>query len=268
MPPTAQQIVVILGAGPGLGFGLAKVFSSVGHPVALLSRSLPRLEELAEQLNSDPLGKDGVVRGRARAYQVDATKEDSIRSAFGRFETDFQSEKGHEGARVHTGIFNPGGGFFMSGLLETKPEQLESAFLSQTMGGFLFSRAVVEAIKSRPDFGAKPSEEAFGNILISGATASLRGSKKLSAFAASKCGLRAIAQSAAREFHPEGIHVAHFIIDGLIVTERTDKMLGTNYESGTRMDTNDIAQVYLDVSRQKKSAWTHEIDLRPFSETF
>lgn len=93
---------------------------------------------------------------------------------------------------------------------------------------------------------------ALGNLIITGATASLKGSANFSAFAASKFGLRAIAQSAAREYGPQGIHVSHFIIDGIIQSERVSKFFGDKYEPHTRMDSDAIAQVYLDTARQHR----------------
>lgn len=102
--------------------------------------------------------------------------------------------------------------------------------------------------------------------MLTGATASLKGSAKFSAFAAAKFGLRAIGQSLAREYGPKGVHVSHFIIDGIIVTDRTDSMLGVDYPAESRMDPDAIAQVYLDTARQPRSVWSFEVDLRPSVE--
>lgn len=103
-------------------------------------------------------------------------------------------------------------------------------------------------------------------MLLTGATASLKGSANFAAFAAAKFGLRALGQSLAREWGPKGVHVAHFIIDGIIVTDRTDAMLGKDYAAESRMDPEAIAQVYLDTVRQPRSAWAFEVDLRPSAE--
>lgn len=126
----AKQIVVILGAGPGLGFSAAKKFAEQGHPVALLSRSKSNLEPLTSQIN----GQGSTNYGKARAYSVDAQDEQVIRKTIKQIATDFESGsvgEQHKGARVHTGIFNPGGGFVMAGFLETKPSQVEDAFKTQ-----------------------------------------------------------------------------------------------------------------------------------------
>lgn len=104
--------------------------------------------------------------------------------------------------------------------------------------------------------------------MVTGATASLRGAAKCMTFAPAKAGLKSLAESLAREFGIQGIHVSHFVIDGLIITEQTTKWLGDKWEPHTRMEPDAIAQVYLDVSRQKRNAWTFNLDLRPGPEKF
>lgn len=134
-------------------------------------------------------------------------------------------------------------------------------------GGFVFSQAILEAIISSSDYSADSGQrQAAGNILLTGATASLKGGPKFSAFASSKFGLRAIGQSLAREWGPKGVHVAHFIIDGVIASERIEKWLGSENPPGSRMQADDIAQVYLDTTRQPRSVWAFEVDLRPSVE--
>lgn len=136
-------------------------------------------------------------------------------------------------------------------------------------GGFIFSQAILRAITSSPAFSqTNDTTTPLGNILLTGATASLKGSANFSAFASAKFGLRAIGQSLAREWGPKGIHVSHFIIDGIIVTERTDSLIGKDYAAASRMDPDAIAQVYLDTARQPRSVWAFEIDLRPSVEAW
>ena len=125
----AKQIVVVVGAGPGLGFSLARKFAEQGHPVALLSRSKDRLEGLASQIN----GLSG-KHGQAVAYAVDVQDETSVNDTVQKVQEHFGSGKGgaeHKDAHIHTGIFNPGGGFAMAPFLDTKPAQLEDAFKTQ-----------------------------------------------------------------------------------------------------------------------------------------
>ncbi|ETS60413.1 short chain dehydrogenase reductase family [Moesziomyces aphidis] len=262
---TAKQIVVVVGAGPGLGLSLGRKFSEAGHPVALLSRSQERMDALASQLNGQSSSS-----GRAVGYAVDCQDESSMNTTIEKVHEHFASGQGgeqHRGASIHTGIFNPNGGFAMASFLDTKRSQVEEAFRTQVLGGFLFSQAMLRAISSSPDFASGgDGKSALGNILISGATASIKGSANFAAFASAKFGLRAMAQSLAREVGPKGIHVAHLIIDGIIVTERTDGFLGKDYAPGSRMDADDIAQVYLDTARQPRSVWSFETDLRPSME--
>lgn len=123
----AKQIVVVVGAGPGLGFSVARKFAEQGHPVALLSRSKDRLESLASQINS-------LDHGKAVAYAVDVQDENSVHQTIDSIQDHFSSGKGgaeHQGAFIHTGVFNPGGGFVMAPFLETKPSQIEDAFKTQ-----------------------------------------------------------------------------------------------------------------------------------------
>jgi NAD(P)-dependent dehydrogenase (short-subunit alcohol dehydrogenase family) len=105
-----------------------------------------------------------------------------------------------------------------------------------------------------------------GAVILTGATAGLRGTANFSAFASAKFALRGLAQSLAREYGPQGVHVAHVVLDGLIDEPQTDRRFGAS--SAGRMNASAIAQAYLDLSAQHPSAWTHEMDLRPFSERF
>lgn len=127
----AKQIVVVVGAGPGLGFSVARKFAEQGHPVALLSRSKDRLESLASQINALSGDKK---HGKAVAYAVDVQDEDSVIRTIEQVQDHFSSGKGgdeHQGAFIHTGVFNPGGGFVRAPFLETKASQVEDAFKTQ-----------------------------------------------------------------------------------------------------------------------------------------
>ena len=105
-----------------------------------------------------------------------------------------------------------------------------------------------------------------GHIIMTGATAIIRGAANFAAFAAAKFALRGFAQSLAREYGPKGVHVAHAIIDGLIDEPQTTRRFGAGQSQ--RMSADAVARTYLDLTRQDQSAWTHELDLRPFSERF
>ena len=145
--------------------------------------------------------------------------------------------------------------------LELTVEQFEAAWRVGTLGGFLFSR---EALRLLLESGG-------GSLLLTGATASLRGRPPFAAFAAAKAGLRSLSQSFAREFGPQGVHVAHVVIDGGIDGERLRQAAPQRFaERGADglLNPDDIADAYWSLHSQPRSAWSQEIDLRPYNETF
>jgi len=145
--------------------------------------------------------------------------------------------------------------------LELSPEQFESTWRGSAYAGFLFARATLPALLAAGS----------GSLLFTGATASLRGRGPFVAFAAAKAALRSVAQSCAREYGPQGVHVAHIVIDGGIDGDRVRS--GAPHraaQAGTDglLDPEAIADTYWHLHRQPRSAWTHELDLRPFKEAF
>jgi NAD(P)-dependent dehydrogenase (short-subunit alcohol dehydrogenase family) len=140
--------------------------------------------------------------------------------------------------------------------VEISVEEFEQVWRTACLGAMLSARAVL------PHMAARKS----GTVIFSGATASLSGGAGFSAFASAKFALRGLSQALAREFGPKGVHVAHVIIDGLIDTPQTDRRFGA--ASSARMGSGSVAQAYLDLARQNSSAWTQEMDLRPFAEKF
>jgi len=161
---------------------------------------------------------------------------------------------------LRAAIFNAGQSIWGS-LLEISPQQFEEAWRTSAYGGFLFARAAVPALL----------EAGGGSLLISGATASIRGRGPFVAFAAAKAALRSLAQSTAREFGPRGVHVVHVIIDGGIDGERlrtgAPARVAAAGEDGL-LHPDAIAETYWQLHQQQRSAWTHELDLRPFKEAF
>ncbi|MDG2320779.1 MAG: SDR family NAD(P)-dependent oxidoreductase [Rhodospirillaceae bacterium] len=224
----SKQVAVIVGAGPGLGVAAAKRFAEAGMTSILVSRSADRLNTLAA-------GIDGAV-----AYPCDATDEDAVEKLF----EDVESQYGP----VEVLVYNPGGGFGRTPVVEQSAERFRAVWEFTAFGGFLCSRAAAQRMQKR----------GHGSLLITGATASLRGGKGFGAFASGKFALRALAQSMARELGPDGIHVAHINIDGLIGQS----------EDGSKLDSNDIAETYYGLYKQSKSNWTHELDIRPWSENW
>jgi NAD(P)-dependent dehydrogenase (short-subunit alcohol dehydrogenase family) len=162
--------------------------------------------------------------------------------------------------RLHAAIFNAGHSVWGS-LLEISPPQFEEAWRTSAFGGFLFARTTVPALL----------EAGGGSLLFSGATASIRGRGPFVAFAAAKAALRSLAQSTAREFGPRGVHVAHVIIDGGIDGERIRANAPARVAAAGQdglLQPDAIAESYWQLHQQQRSAWTHELDLRPYKETF
>lgn len=223
-----KQVAVIVGAGPGLGAAAARRFAKAGMTSVLVSRNVERLNDLAA-------GIDGAV-----AFPCDATDEVAVEAMY----SDIEAKYGP----IEVLVYNPGGGFGRTPVVEQTAERFRAVWEFTAFGGFLNARAAAKRMLTR----------GTGTILFTGATASLRGGKGFAAFASGKFALRALAQSMARELGPEGIHVAHINIDG---------MIGES-EDGSKLDPDDIAETYFGLFKQAKSNWTQELDIRPWKESF
>jgi NAD(P)-dependent dehydrogenase (short-subunit alcohol dehydrogenase family) len=237
-------VAVIAGVGEGLGFALAKRFAGAGYNVALAARSAERLARLAGEI-----GKSG---GRAFAAPTDLREEQEVIALFDALES--------EHGAVEVAVFNAGANFRAS-LLDTPADMFEKVWRLGCYAGFLFGREAARRMAPRGK----------GSILFTGATASTRGAAQFAAFAAAKNGLRAVAQSMAREFGPKNLHVAHVVIDGMIATEAVRKRFADRVaELGpdAMLDTAAIAELYYQIHAQPRSAWTFEADLRPWAEKF
>jgi NAD(P)-dependent dehydrogenase (short-subunit alcohol dehydrogenase family) len=233
-----SQTAIVVGVGPGLGLALVKIFARAGMAVAMAARGEQRLAAL----QSEDLG-DGV-----KAYACDSTDQDAVTALF----EHVSAELGEPDLVVYNaGAFRPGG------ILDIDAEAFERCWRVGCLGGFLVGQAAARRMVPR---GA-------GTILFTGATAALRGSAKFANLAVPKFGLRALAQSMARELGPQGIHVAHVVIDGQIESERSHHLLEERGPDSL-LQPEDIAETYLHLHRQAKSAWTQELDLRPWVESF
>jgi NAD(P)-dependent dehydrogenase (short-subunit alcohol dehydrogenase family) len=186
--------------------------------------------------------------GTALAVAADATDAASVASAFGRV----REELGEPEVFVYNA-----GTFQMGGILELSPEQFDDCFRANCSGAFYGAQQVLPAMVER----------GRGTIILTGATAALRGSARFAALATGKFGLRALAQSMAREFGPQGIHVAHVVIDGQINTPRLREAQPDRDES-TTLSPESIAETYWQLHAQDPTAWTLELDLRPAPESF
>ena len=235
--------VIIIGAGPGLGSSLARKFAKEGHHVFVVRR-----ERHSKELNSlcDEITESG---GSATAIPSDAREEEQVISLF--------SEVAKSGP-IDCVVFNIGANVFFS-IEETTSRVFRKIWEMGTFAGFLVGREAAKHMKDK------------GTIIFTGATASMRGGSGFAAFSSAKFGLRAVAQSLARELGPKGIHVAHTVIDGAIdhpwIKENFPDIYKLKEVDGI-LNPDDIAEAYYNLHLQEKTAWTHELDLRPYMEKF
>ncbi len=244
---TAQQQPVVwvagVGASAGLGGALARRFAKAGFVAAITGRNGERLNRVAAEIRDSG--------GRAVALAGDVSGESDVQSLARRV-----SELG----QLEVAVFNAGNAE-RAPSLELTADAFEQAWRSSTLAGFLFAREVIKSFLPRKQ----------GALFFTGATASLRGKPPFAAFAAAKAGLRSLSQSFAREFGPQGIHVAHIVIDGGIDGERLRSRAAERVaQAGPDglLNLEAIAEVYFQLHLQHRSAWTQELDLRPYKEPF
>ncbi len=230
-----KPVAVVVGVGPGLGSAVARRFAAAGLAVAVARR---RPEELA--------GLAGEIGGKA--YGCDATEQASVEALFAAVDQDLGTP---QVVVYNAGAYKPGG------ILDIEAADFERCWRIGCLGGFHVGQA---AAKRMVEAGA-------GTIIFTGATASLRGSAKFANLAVPKFGLRALAQSMARDLGPRGVHVAHTIIDGQIAGERTSHSAEERGEDAV-LAPDAIAEAYYQLHAQPRSAWTQELDLRPCMEKF
>ena len=229
---------LIVGAGPGLGAGLARVFAGAGMTVAIAARTAETIEAIAESVGA------GV-----RAIPCDATDEGAVEALFAAVE---------EALGVPDLVVYNAGAYSPGTVLDIETAEFERCWRVGCLGGFLVGRAAGRAMAAR----------GRGTLLFTGATASLRGGANFVNLAVGKFGLRAVAQSLARALGPQGIHVAHVIIDGQIAADRPGYRATDRDQPDAVLDADAIARSYLDLHHQHRSAWTQELDLRPWVERF
>jgi len=241
--PKGAAIVIGVGADSGLGAALARRFAREGLRVTISGRTPERLERVAAKIVTE----GGAINTKA----VDATKEADVAALF---------TEADQGSGLELVAYNVGNNVAASAQ-DTTPDLFERLWRQNAYGGFVVGREAARRL----------SERGQGTILFTGATASLRARPPFLAFAAAKAALRAVAQGLAREFGPKGVHVAHVVIDGVIAGEYA----ATNFAEYARskgpdgiLAVDDIADVYWTLHCQNRSAWTHEMDLRPFKEPF
>lgn len=227
--------VVIAGVGPGLGASIARKFAAEGCAVGLFARSSEFIGDLADELNED---------GEALAVETDITDPDEVAAGFEEVREAF--------GPVETLINHASGGAWKR-LMDLSVEEFEQAITVGTRGGFLCSRAAVSDML----------EEDGGTVIFTGATSAVRGNEGALGFSAGKFAIRGMAESMARDLGPQGIHVAHVVIDGGIRPPDREVENPEKY-----LDSDAIAENYWYLTQQDSSAWTLELDLRPHVEEF
>ena len=235
-----------MGVGPeqGLGAALARKFASEGLHVFIGGRSKNKLEAVAEGI--DKLG------GQSTPVITEATNEQQVCLLF--------ELANNNGYMLELAAFNVDS-ILSSPFLETEIEQFTLLWKQNCLAGFIFGKEAIFQL----------GKHNKGTVIYTGATASLRAKPPFTSFATAKSGLRALAQGMAREFAPQGIHVAHVILDGVIDGERSranfPELVNSKGENGL-LNLDAIAENYWSLHCQPASTWTQEMDLRPFSETF
>jgi NAD(P)-dependent dehydrogenase (short-subunit alcohol dehydrogenase family) len=241
---TGCAIVIGVGAAAGLGGALCRRFAGEGLRVFAAGRTGAKLARVAEEIAS--------AGGVAVPIVMDATVEDEVVRLFDTVEDG--------GGAPEIVVYNAGNNQFRS-LLEMDAQFWESVWRLCCFGGFLVGREAARRMLPRGG----------GTLIFTGATASIRARPPFTAFASAKAALRALAQGMAREFGPQGLHVGHVIVDGVIdgdqVNERFPKLKEQRGEDGM-LDPDAIASAYWDLHRQDRTAWTLELDLRPYKEPF
>lgn len=239
---THKKAILVVGAGDATGGAVARRFAREGYVACVTRRSADKLEPLVAQIRAEG--------GEAHAFGSDAREEEQMVSLFETIERDI--------APIEVAVFNIGANVRF-GITDTTARVYQKVWEMACFSGFLMGREAAKVMLPR----------GHGTIIFTGATASLRGREGFAAFASAKHALRALAQSMARELWPQGIHVAHTIIDGAIDTEFIRTTFPERYALKDQqgiLNPEHIANAYWQIHQQPKDAWTHETELRPWME--
>ena len=238
-----NKVALVIGAGDATGGAIARRFAREGFTACVTRRTADKLQPLVKQIET--------AGGKAHAFGCDARKEDETVKLFASIESDI--------GPIEVCVFNIGGNVRFS-IRDTTARVYTKVWEMCALAGFLAGREAARVMVPRKQ----------GTIVFTGATASVRGGAGYSAFSGGKHALRALAQCMARELGPEGIHVAHVVIDGGIDTAFIRQMRGDRYdelkEADGILNPDAIAESYWQLHCQQRSAWTHELDLRPWNE--
>ena len=233
-----RETAIIFGVGPGLGWALARRFVAENMQVGVVARDQAKLNSLVES--------GGCVG--VRAYVADVSIGEEVSRVF--------DLAGREFGDPDLVVFNAGA-FQRASVLDIDPAEFERCWRIGCLGGLLVGQAAARRMVRR----------GHGTLLFTGATAAMRGSAGFANLAVPKFGLRALAQSMARELGPRGVHVGFVIIDGQIESERHRHLINERGEDSL-LAPDAIAELYLQLHRQPRNAWSQEIDVRPWSEKF
>ena len=241
---TDKKAILVVGAGDATGGAIAQRFAREGYIACMTRRNADKLQPLVDTIRASG--------GEAHGFGSDARKEEEMVALVQKVEAEI--------APIEVAVFNIGANVRFP-ITETTERVYRKVWEMGALAGFLMGREVAKVMLPR----------GRGTILFTGATSSLRGGATFAAFAGSKHALRALAQSMARELGPQGIHVAHVVIDGAIDTAFIKENFPERYALKERdgiLDPEAIAENYWLLHRQHRSAWTHELDLRPWIEKF
>jgi NAD(P)-dependent dehydrogenase (short-subunit alcohol dehydrogenase family) len=233
MNPPSYRTALIVGAGSGLSAAIARRFAGAGMQIALAARSIDDLAPLCNELG-------------AKAFACDASRQEDVAALFAQV----SAALGAPDVVVFNASFRTRGAF-----LDLDPVEVEKSLRVSAFAGFLVAQAAVRRML--------PNRH--GAIFFTGASASVKGYAQSAPFAMGKFALRGLAQALARELSPQGIHVAHFVIDGGIRSERRPVPAD---KPDSLLDPDAIAATYLHVLQQPRSAWSLEVELRPWVEKF
>jgi NADP-dependent 3-hydroxy acid dehydrogenase YdfG len=230
----SKPVCVIVGVGGGNGAAFSRKFASQGYRVAMLARNIDYLQELAREIPD------------AKAYQYDVTEIDKTAEIFNSIESELGT--------ISVLVYNAGAGAFAN-IDDATIESFQRAWEVNARGLFAVAKQVIPQMRKLQG----------GNIAVIGATASIKGGANFTPFAAAKAAQRSLAQSMARYLDPEKIHVSYIIIDGVINLERTRQAMPDKSDDYF-INPEDLAQSVFFLTQQPPSAWTFELDLRPFGE--
>ena len=238
-----DKVCVVIGAGDATGGAIARRFAREGYTTVVTRRTVDKLQHLVGQIVE--------AGGKVHPFGSDARDEDQVVELFRRIEAEIGD--------VEVFVFNIGGNVRFD-IRDTTSRVYRKVWEMTAFAGFLTAREAAKAMVPRGK----------GTMLFTGATASLRGGRGFSAFAGGKHALRALAQSMARELMPQNIHVGHVVVDGAIDTEWIKTNFPQRYDAGPDavLNPDHIAEAYWQLHSQPRSAWTFEMDLRPWKETW